>query len=168
MVKSDIRDGKRLSGAAARGDLTEVKRLLDQERVNVHTVNEFGKTALQVVMLGSSLVVEELLKHGARPDVQDQWGFALAHDVARCGFLDTLRVLTEHGANVNLPDAGGSLPIHLAAGEGHLDVVQHLAPISNVQHRNLKGQTPVEVARAADRTGVAMWLKCQLGTQSLH
>uniref|UniRef100_A0A4W3HV55 Uncharacterized protein n=1 Tax=Callorhinchus milii TaxID=7868 RepID=A0A4W3HV55_CALMI len=54
------------------------------------------------------LVAKELLKHGAQPHVQG--------DV----FLDTLKVLTEDGANVNLQDASGSLPIHLATIESHL------------------------------------------------
>lgn len=37
-----------LTGAAARGNLGEVRRILEECRLHPDTVNEFGRTALQV------------------------------------------------------------------------------------------------------------------------
>uniref|UniRef100_A0A4W3I1J9 Uncharacterized protein n=1 Tax=Callorhinchus milii TaxID=7868 RepID=A0A4W3I1J9_CALMI len=81
-------------------------------------------------MLGKSLVAKELLKHGAQPHVQGEWGFTLTYDV-----------LTEDGANVNLQDASGSLPIHLATIESHL-------------HKNSKGPTCLEMVMPSTRPGL--------------
>ncbi|XP_051898189.1 cyclin-dependent kinase 4 inhibitor D-like [Pristis pectinata] len=163
--------GDRLSRAAAQGDWREVKRLLSEEKVNVTAVNAYGQTALQVMMMGCTFVAEELLKNGANPNVQDKNGFSPAHDVARSGFLDTMMVLTKYESDVNLEDASGCLPIHLAAQEGHLNLVQFLAPRSNIWHKNSSGQTPLDLARASGRTEVVEWLEEHfqvIETQSPH
>ncbi|XP_060710873.1 cyclin-dependent kinase 4 inhibitor D-like [Hemiscyllium ocellatum] len=166
-----ILDGDKLSQAAVRGDWQEVKRLLTDEKVNANAVNKFGQTALQVMMLGSTMVAEELLKNGAQPNVQDRWGFTPAHDVARSGFLDTMKVLIKYKANVNIKDAAWCLPIHMAAQEGYLDLVQYLTPRSSILQKNISGQTPLDLARASNRTEVVAWLEQQLQamqTQTQH
>uniref|UniRef100_A0A8C9PDZ6 Uncharacterized protein n=2 Tax=Marmotini TaxID=337730 RepID=A0A8C9PDZ6_SPEDA len=50
MLLEEVRVGDRLSGAAARGDVQEVRRLLYRELVHPDALNRFGKTALQVVL----------------------------------------------------------------------------------------------------------------------
>ncbi|XP_055519879.1 ankyrin-3-like [Leucoraja erinacea] len=162
---------KELSSAAVLGNWREVKRLLNEEKVNVNAVNKYGHTALQVMMMGCSFVAEELLKNGADPNIQDKNGFTPAHDVARTGFLDTMMVLVEYGANMDIKDASGCLPIHLAAQEGHLGLVQFLATKSCFWRKNSSGHTALDMARASGRTEVAEWLEEYLqatGTQFLH
>ncbi|XP_020647292.1 cyclin-dependent kinase 4 inhibitor D [Pogona vitticeps] len=145
--QGETRAGDRLTGAAARGDVAEVRRLLHQELVQPDSRNRFGKTALQVMMFGNIFVAQELLKEGAHPNVQDESGTTPAHDAARTGFLDTLKILVEYGADVNVPDASGSLPLHVAIWEGHADVVCFLAPQSKLQHQDSQGRTPLELAQ---------------------
>ncbi|KAG5208767.1 cyclin-dependent kinase 4 inhibitor D [Ovis aries] len=147
MLLEEVHAGDRLSGAAARGDVQEVRRLLHRELVHPDVLNRFGKTALQVMMFGSPTIALELLKQGASPNVQDASGTTPAHDAARTGFLDTLKVLVEHGADVNAPDGTGALPIHLAVREGHTPVVSFLAAESDLHHRDARGLTPLELAR---------------------
>lgn len=147
MLLEEVSVGDRLSGAAARGDVQEVRRLLHRELVHPDALNRFGKTALQVMMFGSPAVALELLKQGASPNVQDASGTSPVHDAARTGFLDTLKVLVEHGADVNTLDSTGSLPIHLAIREGHSSVVSFLAPESDLHHKDASGLTPLELAR---------------------
>lgn len=147
MLLEEVRAGDRLSGAAARGDVQEVRRLLHRELVHPDALNRFGKTALQVMMFGSPTIALELLKQGASPNVQDASGITPAHDAARTGFLDTLKVLVEHGADVNAPDVTGALPIHLAVREGHTAVVSFLAAESDLHHRDTRGLTPLELAQ---------------------
>lgn len=48
MVLSEMDAGKALTAAAARGNSGEVQRILEECRVHPDTVNEFGRTALQV------------------------------------------------------------------------------------------------------------------------
>ncbi|XP_003461276.1 cyclin-dependent kinase 4 inhibitor D [Cavia porcellus] len=147
MLLEEVRAGDRLSGAAARGDVQEVRRLLHRELVHPDALNRFGKTALQVMMFGSLAVAQELLKQGASPNVQDASGTSPLHDAARTGFLDTVKILVEHSADVNAPDGTGALPIHLAVREGHAAVVSFLAPESDLHHRDAAGLTPLELAR---------------------
>ncbi|XP_053572030.1 cyclin-dependent kinase 4 inhibitor D [Bombina bombina] len=146
MLLQETSAGDRLTRAAAQGDLAEVKRLLHQELIHPDCLNQFGKTALQVMMFGSTPVASELLKQGAAPNIQDAYGTSPAHDAARSGFLDTLQLLIQYGADVNIPDTSGSLPIHLALREGHIPVITYLAPRSNLQHRDKEGYTPLQLA----------------------
>ncbi|XP_060950262.1 cyclin-dependent kinase 4 inhibitor D [Limanda limanda] len=149
MVRCPTEPGEDLTAAAARGSTTEVRRILEESGVHPDTVNEFGRTALQVMMMGNTKIACLLLEKGAEPNVQDRHGIAPVHDAARTGFLDTVLALVEHGASVNIPDQSGTLPIHIAIRQGHRDVVEFLAPRSDLRHANLSGQTAIDVARAS-------------------
>ncbi|XP_067230885.1 cyclin-dependent kinase 4 inhibitor D [Chanodichthys erythropterus] len=149
MVLDGFGCGKSLSAAAAQGNVAAVRRILQDHRVEPDTLNEFGKTALQVMMMGSTSVACVLLDHGADPNVQDRCGVTPAHDAARTGFLDTVRVLVDYGASVNVPDHSGALPIHIAIREGNWDVVEYLAPLSNLGHQDNQGANALDVARDA-------------------
>lgn len=48
MVLSQMDAGKALTAAAATGRTSEVQRILEECRVHPDTLNEFGRTALQV------------------------------------------------------------------------------------------------------------------------
>ncbi|XP_033826815.2 cyclin-dependent kinase 4 inhibitor D [Periophthalmus magnuspinnatus] len=149
MVLRQMDAGKCLTAAAATGNTREVQRMMEEGRVHPDTTNEYGRTALQVMMMGNPKVASLLLQKGANPNVQDKYGISPAHDAARTGFVDTLQVLVEHGASVNVADKNGALPIHIAIREGHRDVVAFLAPRSDLKHVNTSGQTAVDVARAS-------------------
>ncbi|XP_020643803.1 cyclin-dependent kinase 4 inhibitor C [Pogona vitticeps] len=145
-----------LASAAARGDLAQVTNLLEKN-VNVNAQNGFGRTALQVMKLGNPEIARRLLMRGADPDLKDGTGFAVLHDVARAGFLDTLQTLLEFHADVNVEDNEGNLPLHLAAQEGHLPVVAFLLErtASRVEHRNKRGATACDLAKLYKRHAVA-------------
>ncbi|XP_012694315.1 cyclin-dependent kinase 4 inhibitor D [Clupea harengus] len=162
MVLSENDAGKGLTTAAAKGNTAEVRRMLEECRVHPDTVNEFGRTALQVMMMGNTNVACLLLEHGADPNIQDRFGVTPAHDASRGGFLDTLRALVDFGASVNVPDSSGALPIHIAIREGYRDVVEYLAPRSNLSHHNTSGETALDVARASCTPDVVELLERQL------
>lgn len=116
---------------------------------------------LQVVKLGNPEIARQLLLRGADPDLKDRTGFAVLHDAARAGFLDTLQTLLEFEADVNVEDNEGNLPLHLAAQEGHLAVVAFLLErtASRVEHRNKKGATAYDLAKLYKRQAVAKLLE---------
>ncbi|KAM7162273.1 cyclin-dependent kinase 4 inhibitor C [Macrochelys suwanniensis] len=147
--------GNELASAAARGDLLQLTNLL-QTNVNVNAQNGFGRTALQVMKLGNPEIARKLLITGANPDLKDSTGFAVIHDAARAGFLDTLQTLLEFNADVNIEDNEGNLPLHLAAKEGHLPVVEFLIKhtASKVEHQNKKGDTAYDLAKLYKRNDV--------------
>ena len=106
--------------------------------------------------LGNPEIARRLLLRGANPDLKDRTGFAVIHDAARAGFLDTLQTLLEFQADVNIEDNEGNLPLHLAAKEGHLPVVEFLVKHTacKVGHRNHQGGTACDLARLYRRNEV--------------
>ncbi|XP_066481462.1 cyclin-dependent kinase 4 inhibitor C isoform X2 [Tiliqua scincoides] len=114
-----------------------------------------------VMKLGNPEIARRLLQRGADPDLKDRTGFAVLHDVARAGFLDTLQTLLAFQADVNVEDREGNLPLHLAAQEGHLPVVAFLLEHtpSRVEHRNRQGATAYDLARLYKRNAVAELLQ---------
>ncbi|XP_024145719.1 cyclin-dependent kinase 4 inhibitor B [Oryzias melastigma] len=115
-----------LTTAAAKGNAAEVEeRLAAGAQVNGR--NRFGRTALQVMMMGSAAVAQVLLRHGADPNVADQTtGATPLHDAARTGFLDTVRLLVQAGADPQARDKAGRSPGDVARQDGHADVAAFL------------------------------------------
>ncbi|XP_073399805.1 cyclin-dependent kinase 4 inhibitor B-like isoform X2 [Dendrobates tinctorius] len=105
-----------LTMAAARGDVRRVRELL-QRGAAPNARNRFGRTAIQVMMMGSPPLAQLLIDHGADPTVRDpSTGTCPAHDAIRGGFVDTLVVLVNGGASVYSPaDSYGRRPINLAS-----------------------------------------------------
>ncbi|XP_059903577.1 cyclin-dependent kinase 4 inhibitor B [Gadus macrocephalus] len=115
-----------LASAAATGNTAGVEDLL-RRGADVNGVNKYGRTPLQVMMMGSTPVARLLLARGSRPNVADsRTGTTPLHDAAREGFLDTLRVLLEFKADPGARDHFNSRPVDLARQSGHDDVVEFL------------------------------------------
>lgn len=68
MVLSQMDAGKALTAAAAKGNTSEVQRILEECRVHPDTRNEFGRTALQVrtSFYKSSFIITHLPRHELR------------------------------------------------------------------------------------------------------
>lgn len=115
---------------------------------------------VQVVKLGNSALVHELLKAGANPDLRDPaCGLTVMHDAAREGFADSVRVLLEHGADANVVDIEGNLPLHLAAREGHLEVVRLLIErTANPETPNSLGYTACQLASDYNRVDTVLYI----------
>lgn len=107
-------------------------------------------------MLGHTALVHALLEAGADPNLADPaCGLTVLHDAARVGFADTVRELLDHGADANLVDAWGNLPLHLAAREGYLEVVRLLiGRTTNPDAPNKEGHTACQLARLGNRMDV--------------
>uniref|UniRef100_A0A3B3SLY1 Cyclin-dependent kinase inhibitor 2A/B (p15, inhibits CDK4) n=1 Tax=Paramormyrops kingsleyae TaxID=1676925 RepID=A0A3B3SLY1_9TELE len=114
-----------LASAAANGNTGIVGRLL-QNGADANAANSFGRTPLQVAMMGSSAVVKLLLENGADPNKPDNTGTTPLHDAARDGFCDTVQILVQYHANLNMRDQWNRRPIDLAREHGHQDLVAFL------------------------------------------
>ncbi|XP_047231428.1 cyclin-dependent kinase 4 inhibitor C isoform X2 [Girardinichthys multiradiatus] len=156
---------EQLCNASACGKLEKVLALL-QAGTYVNGRNRFGRTALQVAMLGNSALVNALLEAGADPNVRDMiLKLTVTHDAAREGFLETVRVLVDRGADVNLADENGNLPLHLAAKEGHLEVVKLLLELTeDPQKTNDLGHSALKLARDAKHEETADFIEQCLGS----
>lgn len=84
---------------------------------------------MKVMMMGSTAVAQVLLRHGADPNVADSsTGATPLHDAARTGFLDTVQLLVEAGADPQAEDREGRSPGDVARQNGHADVAAFLSP----------------------------------------
>ncbi|XP_063151082.1 cyclin-dependent kinase 4 inhibitor B-like [Candoia aspera] len=126
----DSHRANQLASAAARGDLETVERLLESG-ADPNAANVFGRTPIQVMKMGSPKVAELLLQRGADPNRPDpSTGATPAHDVARGGFLDTLKILYHWGARFDQLDRWGHFPLDLARENGQNHVVDFLQEFS--------------------------------------
>uniref|UniRef100_A0A8D2JRK1 Cyclin dependent kinase inhibitor 2A n=1 Tax=Sciurus vulgaris TaxID=55149 RepID=A0A8D2JRK1_SCIVU len=116
----------RLASAAAQGRAQEVRALLEAG-APPNAPNRYGRSPIQVMMMGSTDIARLLLLHGAEPNRADPATLTRpVHDAAREGFLDTLVVLHQAGARLDVSDLWGRLPVDLAEERGHRDIAQYL------------------------------------------
>ncbi|KAL1776670.1 cyclin-dependent kinase 4 inhibitor B [Sigmodon hispidus] len=145
----------RLARAAAQGREHEVRALLETG-ASPNVPNRFGCTPIQVMMMGNARVASLLLLYGAEPNCEDPVTLSRpVHDAAREGFLDTLVVLHQAGARLDVRDAWGRLPMDLAQERGHRDVVRYLRAAGSAP----EGKGPAGIASAQGPPGEHSWSK---------
>ena len=98
------------------------------------------------VQHGSTEGVKKLLAAGAEVNATSGGTTPLASAIFACR-LDMVRLLVEHGAEVNTRDRHGVTPLHLAAREGLLRTAQYLLDRgANVKARDNDGRSPLHDA----------------------
>ena len=84
----------------------------------------------------------------------DQLQRQAVHHAAGMGLLSTVRLLLSRGVPVDVPDYGGSSPLHHAAAQGHRDVVEFLlekVKIIIVQNKKLSTAIITEMANISTK-----------------
>lgn len=119
-------------------------RLLIENGADPNLAQKNGETALMdAVNTGNFELTEYLLDNGADPNLQTRAGTALA-------FADgaaIMEVLLKHGANPNIPDGDGDLPIIGSIDTRRMDEVELLIRYgTDMNHANNRGQTPLDRA----------------------
>jgi ankyrin repeat protein len=90
----------------------------------------------------------------------ERGGETLLHLAAQEGYIELAKVLTEHGADVNIK--GWGTPLHKAAGSGHLDIVQYLvAQGAKINAFDNGGLTPLLSAAASGHLDIVQYLVTQ-------
>ncbi|KAH8983638.1 ankyrin repeat-containing domain protein [Lactarius akahatsu] len=105
-------------------DLT--KHLVAGYPQHVNATVGYNKSPLAAALRNKHIQVAEILyQHGAFLPVGHR-GCTLLHATSRAGLTDVAIWLINIGANVNSQQDDHTTPLHLAAGNGHLGVVQTL------------------------------------------
>jgi ankyrin repeat protein len=98
--------------AASKGDVSEVRRLLDSGRANIKEHDGRGRTPLHyAVSYGQTNAVKLLLDKGADADARNYWLQTPLHVAASLGSIEVVRVLVAGGADLNAQGSGGYTPL---------------------------------------------------------
>lgn len=106
-------------------------------------------------------IVSLLLKMGVHPNTTAQFDLAAMHLAARNGSERLCRMLIDSGgiASASFHDVGGEVPMHYAAGEGHVNVVAYLALLGiDVRLDDMYGWTAIHFAADRRRVEVVKYL----------
>jgi ankyrin repeat protein len=107
-------------------------------------LSNYNSSLLSLAAMDDSpQLVEILLKHGL-PIAHT----GALHTAARWGYLDTMRLLIEHGADLNevLPNWSNWTPMHFAASKGKVDamkLLEHSGARSDL--KDVDGKNPVQL-----------------------
>ena len=125
---AEARDyGGNVHNAAARGDLAELKVLLDGNTDLVSSKNQDGDTPLHLAALkGRKDVAELLLSSGASVDARDKRADTPLHVAAEHGSVLIVALLLAHGADFKAVNDVGLTPLGLAMFTGHTEVAEAL------------------------------------------
>lgn len=131
----------------------------------LRAANEHGATPLHTAAAaGDAACVELLLAAGAGVGAADVHGTTAAHWAARSGAPAVLEALRAAGADLEAEDGHcGCRPLHLLAGEGHLEAVRWLVEAgAEAGARDRNGQSALDWAVGAGHMDVASWLCARL------
>jgi ankyrin repeat protein len=148
--------------AARKGDLNKLKELVQADPSVVSSVDKMGKTPLHIAAASNQLgAAAFLIDHGVDVSAKDKNGGFTALDMALSSFhyIDMVRLLLEHGANVNTASTQDITPLDEAAMRGQKDAIDLLiAKGADVNARDDKGDSPLLWALMMGRTDAAVAL----------
>ncbi|KAJ3161457.1 hypothetical protein HDU86_007239 [Geranomyces michiganensis] len=110
---------------------------------------ESGQTALHYAASKNYAdVVDALLNAGADPASRDQYGQTPMHRASARGWVRiAARLKQDPRAKVNVRDALGNTPLHVAAEDVQIDVIKYLLSAgADASTRNKEGLTPADVS----------------------
>ncbi|KAF4467779.1 ankyrin repeat [Fusarium albosuccineum] len=103
-------------------------------------------------------VVRDLLRAGADINAQGRDRVAPLHCAAMAGRCQTVEILVEDGASIDILDASGNTPLLWAVYKGHQRIVEYLWDVTNKRLRDGSGRTALHVAALAGHDRLVEWL----------
>lgn len=137
-----------LLAAAEQGDTEQVRQLLDQG-VNVDCRNEYRQTPLMLAAEEGHLdTTELLLQRGANLEARDEWDKTPFLAACRAGSIPIIRFLLAAGANAYAESEEDDRALFYAAENDSPELVDMLAPFSDLPKEEWCGGRGSALARA--------------------
>ena len=146
--------------AARKGQPKVLEKLLAMGK-NVDSLTHDGGTPLFVAAVGGHVeCCKVLVEHGSDVNKQAKNGFTAAFCAASIGNLEVLKYLIDHGAVLTSNEINKDSVISAAVVNDHLDIVEYLHKIKNIDinAREADGTSLLHRAAATDRLKTAKYL----------
>ncbi|XP_024080647.1 ankyrin repeat domain-containing protein 17-like isoform X3 [Cimex lectularius] len=143
--------------ACTDGDVGTVRKLLTEGR-SVHETTDEGESLLSLACSAGYYELAQVLlaMHANVEDRGIKGDCTPLMEAASSGYVDIVRLLIHHGADVNAQSSSGNTPLMYACAGGHLDAVRVLLDAgANVEDHNENGHTPLMEAASAGHVQVA-------------
>ena len=142
-MRTAVFDSPVLHYAANEGNKEFIQPLIEAQ-ADPEAPNSHGHRALHfAARKGHKDFVEQLFTAVTHLDAnaQDLDGKTALHLAAAAGHLSTIQLLQERGAQPDILDSSRNLPLHFAAWDGHVQVVEMLLSDSNIDTQGYLGRT---------------------------
>ncbi|MBS1718077.1 MAG: ankyrin repeat domain-containing protein [Armatimonadetes bacterium] len=164
ITKILIKHGAKLDiwAACAAGMLKEATWEVEKHKELIDKQSPDGNTPLCLAVgMGHPDVAKMLLEHGADHNARSVIEGAGPMNSAAFGRnLQCIKVLVEHGVDVNMAETDGSVALHESALHGDLEIIKYLVEHgANVKKANDEKMTPLMIAESAKQAKVVAYLK---------
>ncbi|KAF5615103.1 ankyrin repeat [Fusarium sp. NRRL 52700] len=134
--------------AAIRGDMDQLKNLLQQPGVDVNIRDGMGDTALFAAVCHDKVDAAALLLEAkADPNIQSSDSWAALHAVSRSGNQELAALLLDWKANTEIKDQAGWTPLHVSSLYGTNAIADLLLKRkANSNTQDLDGLSPLHTA----------------------
>eukprot|EP00735_Rhodelphis_limneticus_P011925 TRINITY_DN508_c0_g1::TRINITY_DN508_c0_g1_i1::g.10588::m.10588 TRINITY_DN508_c0_g1::TRINITY_DN508_c0_g1_i1::g.10588 ORF type:complete len:140 (+),score=5.49,sp/Q2QLB3/CTTB2_PLEMO/40.34/3e-20,Ank_2/PF12796.2/1.2e-22,Ank_2/PF12796.2/0.033,Ank/PF00023.25/34,Ank/PF00023.25/8.2e-08,Ank/PF00023.25/7.8e-08,Ank/PF00023.25/0.051,Ank_4/PF13637.1/3e-06,Ank_4/PF13637.1/2.9e-09,Ank_4/PF13637.1/0.00017,Ank_5/PF13857.1/35,Ank_5/PF13857.1/2.3e-06,Ank_5/PF13857.1/1.2e-11,Ank_3/PF13606.1/14,Ank_3/PF13606.1/9.2e-0 len=127
-----------LIAAAAHGDLTTVKKLIEDEMIDVDLCDLSDRTPLMgAARNGHSQIVAYLLSKDAKINAKDVDHFTALAYAAFNGHAECVHVLLQYGADYTIHTFSGETPLQIALAQGHKTCAKLLKQAEAADQGNL-------------------------------
>eukprot|EP00731_Ephydatia_muelleri_P015467 Em0008g1187a len=138
-----------LHHACAQGHVRLAEELIKKHQCNICAGDDNEMTPLHLASANGTEVIVELLASTSNStststvNSVDSLGWAAVHHACQNGHVGALRTLIRFGAELNIQNKDGQLPLHLAAFNGHVAIIDTLVfdYECDIRQEDSKGRT---------------------------
>eukprot|EP01094_Clydonella_sp_ATCC50884_P003096 TRINITY_DN12389_c0_g1_i2.p1 TRINITY_DN12389_c0_g1~~TRINITY_DN12389_c0_g1_i2.p1 ORF type:complete len:1292 (+),score=422.53 TRINITY_DN12389_c0_g1_i2:31-3906(+) len=164
---------------AIRYNHPKIAQMFIEHGANTSYRDTYGNTLIHLATAGGMTDIISSLLSDRRVNInaQGRYRATALHIAAKIGSGTLVKQLMSSGADPKVVDIEGCTPLHVGALEGHMKVLDHLIPVSDVDCKNNQGRTPIHMAvigsspqcvRALAQAKADVNVKDNVGATALH